>query len=30
MHKEISFVLRINYSVNMTKAAENCGFGHIY
>ena len=27
--KKRSFPLRI-YSVNVTKSAENCGFGHIY
>ena len=29
LHKKISFPLRIS-SVNVTKSAGNCGFGHIY
>ena len=29
MHKKWSFLLRIP-SVNVTKSAGNCGFGHIY
>ena len=29
LHKKIIFPLRIS-SVNVTKSAENCGFGHIY
>ena len=29
LHKKKSFLLRLS-SVNMTKSAENCGFGHIY
>ena len=28
-HKKLSFPLKI-YSVNVTKFAETCGFGHIY
>ena len=29
LHKKLSFALRIS-SVNVTKSAGNCGFGHIY
>ena len=29
LHKKSSFPLRIS-SVNVTKSAGNCGFGHIY
>ena len=29
LHKKWSLPLRIS-SVNVTKSAENCGFGHIY
>ena len=29
LHKKGSFPLRIS-SVNVTKSAENCGFGHSY
>ena len=29
LHKKWNFPLRIS-SINMTKSAENCGFGHIY
>ena len=29
LHKKCSFPLWI-YSVNVTKSAGNCGFGHIY
>ena len=28
-HKKLSFPLRIS-SINVTKAAVSCGFGHIY
>ena len=29
LHKKLSFPLRIS-SVNVTKSAVSCGFGHIY
>ena len=29
LHKKWNFLLRIS-SVNVTKSAQNCGFGHIY